>query len=506
MYIQPNSTIEIMRGVPLNTRQIDTLYFDAGETEQSAYFHNFVVYTFTKQYYQRVNKNTCRIEVNAENIYNCNYMRFKNEAFGSKWFYAFITNVEYVNHNVSEVTYEIDVMQTWAFDYVLGACYVEREHTSDDVWGKYLLPEPIDIGDYVCQSSVAGGYNEMAIVLVYLMPPSSPTPSTGRVVEGTFTGCSIMVQPLDHASVIVSEINNIMQQTGGADAISAIYLCPNKFQANATRTTPLEYEEKVLIPQTIGNYVPNNNKLLTYPYTFLNVDCLNDCQSYRFEYFYTDDAYVYFNVVGTILGPPSIVCAPKNYEVNGEVNYTHQVIMGGYPQCSFNVESFNQWLANNSLYTSVGVIGKAATIGIGLATENYMMAAYGAVGLAQAGAEIVTESQRSNTARGNVSNYTNVANGSKDFYFKTMTLKYEKAKAVDEFFSRYGYTCEKVKVPNRNVRKRWTYTKTKGCIVKGNVPADDLEKIGKIFDNGITFWNSSTGTPGEYVMNDNAPV
>ena len=83
-----------------------------------------------------------------------------------------------------------------------------------------------------------------------------------------------------------------------------------------------------------------------------------------------------------------------------------------------------------------------------------------------------------------------------------MQVNYEKARALDDFFSRYGYECERVKVPNRNVRKRWTYTKTKSCVVKGNVPADDLERIAAIFDAGITFWTTN-GDLGDYVMDDN---
>ena len=38
-------------------------------------------------------------------------MMFQNSAYGDKWFYAFITSVEYVNDVTSNISFEIDVMQ-----------------------------------------------------------------------------------------------------------------------------------------------------------------------------------------------------------------------------------------------------------------------------------------------------------------------------------------------------------------------------------------------------------
>lgn len=54
-----------------------------------------------------------RVEKKAEDLYDCNYLAFQNTSFGSKWFYAFITSVEYVNNITSEITFEIDVLQTY---------------------------------------------------------------------------------------------------------------------------------------------------------------------------------------------------------------------------------------------------------------------------------------------------------------------------------------------------------------------------------------------------------
>ena len=498
MYIQPDSTIQIMRGVPLNTAQRDTLYFDS-ESEQASYFSNYVRYNFTAQYYQRVNKNTCRLEINAESVYDCNYMRFKNNAFGDKWFYAFITNIEYINHNVTEFTYEIDVLQSWAFQYVLGKCFVEREHSADDIIGSHLLPEPIDSGEPYCQSVVPAGYNEMVIVILEAFDESQ-----GVYMEGVFSGCAVMTYPATVQGAIDAdrELRRLMGETGGANNIAGIYMAPAAFATN--QNTPETKTITLDRPETIAGFEPNNKKLLTYPYSFLCVDTLNDSHIYRYEYFQGEVPV--FEATGCVIGTPSVVIAPVDYELREFTNYTQQVIMGGYPMCSFTIDSYKQWLASSGVYNKISTISSAGSLMMTAATCSGVGMAAAGMGVASAIAHDKVESQRANTSRGAVSNPVNCANRTKDVYFKHMTLKREKAEALDDFFSRYGYTCERVKVPNRNVRKRWTYTKTKGCVVKGNAPADDLAKIASYFDSGITFWNSSTGSVGEYVMNDNEPL
>lgn len=500
MYIQPNSTIQIMRGVPLTTGYRDTLYF-ASAAAQESWFTAKVVYTFNSQSYQRVNKNTCRVEINAESIYNCNYMRFKNTAFGSKWFYAFITSVEYVNNTVSEITYEIDILQTWHFDYVLGKCYVEREHTLTDVVGEHTLPEPVDQGNAICQSVTPAGFNEIGLMILFYASGSQ----AARITEGTFVGCNSYCYSIDDLDpdpipAIQQIIDDFASSSGGFESLAGFYLAPFKFH-EANTLTPHTETVTINRPTTISGFTPNNKKLLTYPYTYLVADSLTDSNVYRFEYFKGNSAPT-FLAVGTTYGAPSIICAPQNYEMENLTNYTMQVSMGGYPQCAMPVDSYKQWMASNLGSSLLSIGAGAASMAAGAATSNPMMMIGGAMGMANAISKDITESTRMNTSRGSINNYANIANRSKDIYFKLMQVNYEKARALDDFFSRYGYECERVKIPNRNVRKRWTYTKTKSCVVKGNVPADDLERIAAIFDAGITFWTTN-GDLGDYVMDDN---
>ena len=145
MYIEPNTIIKILKNCPLDTTYDHTIFFDTQEN-QTAYFNGLVKYTLNNQTYQRVNKNRMRVQYKADDLYDCNYIMFQNTSYGNKWFYAFIKSVEYINNITSEIEYEIDVMQTWFFDYTLGQCFVEREHSATDNIGDNLVPENLEQG------------------------------------------------------------------------------------------------------------------------------------------------------------------------------------------------------------------------------------------------------------------------------------------------------------------------------------------------------------------------
>lgn len=171
MTIVPNGKVELFKNVSLEPSYKKTFFFE-NATAQDTYFTTTIanqkVLTNNNVTYMREKRNTVRLQldndissagnnyVNIKDVYNCNYMRFRNRdtdplhpsPFVNKWYYAFVLDVEYVNPVTIEVTYKIDVMQTWlpkygnnVNDYELGSCLVLRNHTISDVVGEHLEPE-----------------------------------------------------------------------------------------------------------------------------------------------------------------------------------------------------------------------------------------------------------------------------------------------------------------------------------------------------------------------------
>lgn len=82
------------------------------------------------------------------------YMMFKNTNYENKWFYAFVTDVTWVNNVTWEVSFILDVMQTYYFDFTYSQCLIERQHVEDDSIGANLIEENLEIGEYVYEGGV----------------------------------------------------------------------------------------------------------------------------------------------------------------------------------------------------------------------------------------------------------------------------------------------------------------------------------------------------------------
>ena len=61
--------------------------------------------------------------------------------------------MEYVNENCTRISFETDVFQTWQFQIQYNRCFVEREHTNDDTIGANTVPENLETGEYILNSS-----------------------------------------------------------------------------------------------------------------------------------------------------------------------------------------------------------------------------------------------------------------------------------------------------------------------------------------------------------------
>ena len=127
-----NITEVRLLNVPLTNDYIHTLCFNT-PAEQSSYFLSKTVTEdgnqkrYTNFSYQRKD-NIIRIPDHYDSLLNCNYVMYKNSAYSSKWFYAFITELTYIDDGRTDIKIETDVIQTWLFDYEVQASFIEREH------------------------------------------------------------------------------------------------------------------------------------------------------------------------------------------------------------------------------------------------------------------------------------------------------------------------------------------------------------------------------------------
>lgn len=178
--IAPNSTVYLLRGVPLDNTYQNTIYFASAQAQQNYFlatsspYYNYSPILINLLSYQRVKEGVLRINRSADSIYNYNYMMFQNTTQNAKWFYAFILDVEYINEQACNVYYEIDVMQTWLFETNLLPSYVEREHTNTDNLDEHLELEDVSLGDIICdEENIDTRLNDYAIIITHATLGSS---------------------------------------------------------------------------------------------------------------------------------------------------------------------------------------------------------------------------------------------------------------------------------------------------------------------------------------------
>ena len=576
--IAPNTEIILLK-VPLELDEANQLTF-ANATAQYNYFYGLSgKKVFEKYTYQRKD-NTIKVEALIDDLYGYNYVMYKNTNHSTKWFYAFITDMQYVSDKVTSLTIKTDVWQTWQFALTYKPVLIDREHTNDDSIGANTLPEGLELGEMVINGSTSNfgvGLNNTQKFLVvadvtmlenagsdqtltYSWSDGSTT-IPASYVNGVPSGCYHIIVG-EGSSLGLPNINyfvSVYEKAGLTDAITSIYVLPkniinnNDYKSGLTISTtgaapsasvtnlslitsdglsPTEMQiYNIDAPTTLNNFVPKNNKLLTWPYCYFNIS--NNAGTsipYHYEDFtYTGSSrFLRFRVEGVCSQGGAIKAVPEKYKnildnattPNSQGNaYDYSVTGAKYPICSWLSDSYTNWLTQNAInmkaeWTStliagaIGVGATALTAGMGaglLGMTTIGAAMYGAAGGAiKAGGDLIGTAREQHLAKTQANMVPDQAKGNLNtgditfsklwgqFTYLPMCIKPEIANCIDEYFSQFGYKCNRVKVPNVTGRTNWNYVKTIGCYIQADIPQDDLQEIKNMFDKGVTFWHNPT--------------
>ena len=524
--------------VPLENDYKHTLYFK-DKTAQHSYFETTVVKTFTEFSYQRKD-NIIRLPEHIDRLYNCNYVMYQNSFYTNKWFYAFITDMKYVNDGCTELHIETDVMQTWMFDYTVLPSFVEREHTWDDDIGKNTIEEGLELGDYQCvQHTTDETFDENVTDMCYvltatkqpvvdLLDTSKLSNAQGKLYNGIFSGCEYRRYntPLEIIGAL-----NMYADYGASDSITGLFMCP-KFLAPTIAEgssiiqdslLPVSYKVAIGKSETLSNseYTPRNKKLLTYPYQYLLVS--NNQGSdviYKYESF-TDEDMLFpsescnFVIKGALCPGGSIRMTPVNYKGCAE-NDIESINLGKFPICNWTNDMYTNWLTQNSINIA-GMRVDSDQMNIAGSVMSSLMQVGSGIGLLASGAGALAGAGMIASGLGSgISGITNAvmqqkqhklippqasgnlnagdvitSSGKNTFHFYKMSIKYEYAWILDEYFDMFGYKSNQVKRPSRAHRELWWYTKTIDVNIDGTIPMNDLNKIKSAYNNGITFWRNA---------------
>lgn len=341
MYIQPDSEIHILQGVPLSDNYENTVYYPT-EQQQASAFLKYEKYRLTEYSYQRSQIGSIRLEIRYENLYDCNYMMFKNKAFEDKWWYAFIIGCSYVSNEVTEVYYKIDVMQSWCYDYKFLDSFVERRHSRTDELYENTQPEGLELGSSYENTEI---YYYLFHSFICILAAEQVTDSTAlngvtsHLIGGTnkyFRGLYTYIT--DHPEN-ATNIINWYNANGKSESIVAVYISPTNKESEENDVEVIDD----VFRSTNGGYIPKNKKLLTYPYKRL-VASNNSGISVTYKYEYLKSNKFRIQQTGSPIGEVRFV--PVDYNDIGTA-IDNSLIYSSFPICAFVSDAFSAWWAQN---------------------------------------------------------------------------------------------------------------------------------------------------------------
>ena len=400
MLIEPNSTIILLSGVPIDPSYENTVYFE-NTTQQYAYFagtgSSFGKTVLEDYSYLRKTRNQIKVEMPVLTARLYNYMMFRNISFEGKWFYAFITEIEYINNVTALITYSIDLIQTWLCDYDFNQCVIEREHTKTDNIGNHIIDEGLDTGEYVYRNNNWYGADPVIVVARTVTWDNSTqkyvavagSVNDGReavsaTTEGDYYKAVNFIiaypdqagDPSDPQPGTVAALNRIienMTNRNKIDGIVSMFMADKRAFVNDPNTGKPYGFTRISVSQPkinndyyIGTHKVRNKKLMCYPYNFIQVSNLvGDVVDYKWEFFTSAPDTVYFDRWGNISLNPGVILYPLNYKGLAE-NMEEIVTLNNFPQCSYNNDTYKAWLAQNRGMLTAGAIGAVASTAMGI--------------------------------------------------------------------------------------------------------------------------------------------
>lgn len=571
-----NLTQVILCNAPIDSTYQNQLDF-TDRTQQRDYFNGLGLHRYGGLTYQRKDR-YIEIPSDVDSLWGVNYVMYQNANFGEKWFYAFITRMEYLNPETTRVYIDTDAWQTWQFDVSFGNCYVEREHTS--VSNSISVDEGLDYGnEYVLRKQThlwdSAGANYVVCMTETVMDimkskwwdKTAPS-AMGRAPQAvhyyafddnfknilacpaTTEELAILNNPPTYTKPTDLKdgwLTDSLQASNVLDALIVNYDPGSQapggyYTAKATYDSTLEtvmdraarlasaiieifripfdgtehyYDDEYHchrlyagIPELEGGSASSGitadyfaePKLNTFPYSFFKLtNHKGSEQKYKPEYV----SNPHISYVSGFGSPVTVRFWCDNYQGSG-VQKDKSVISNTNNSVPVLNDRYGAYLMNSKTQNDVAVansvLGGISSAGVGFALGGPVGALVG--GMVGTGVSVLQQISSQNakkedirdqppTVAGGANNGNFELNDESDgVWVELWTINDQHGAILSDYFNRFGYRINRVKVPNFKGRANFNFIKTVDCIVTGGVPMEDLSQIKNMFNTGVTIWHN----------------
>lgn len=410
--VVPNGTIILYDDVPLDSEYTHSINRYATNTELVNTLNTYPHHTLYNQSYSRLTENSVRVGLSKEELLHCNYIAIRNGAYyasgetniltqgENKIYYGFVTEVEYVNNQTSNVFFTIDYLQTYWNNFTIPANFIEREHclVSGDVVGKNLIPESFELGEYLINNYYHKNYaTDLKYNVIMYLPNTNENnayvyydSTTDSVHQGVATAdqfragirngfgdvpCCLAIPASSSSNANVSKAVTLLLEKN-AQIIDVVQISGemyiDNFTSNGAITRTLTFDETATFKRTDGTlYNPRNKKLLNSPFRKLIVTNNNGQNAeYNWELFetrYNNLSRANFSYVNAFLPTPIAVTYPRYYRGKAE-DYENNVTLDDFPKVNWSEDSFTKWWAQNKANFGISLATGALTTGLTIGT------------------------------------------------------------------------------------------------------------------------------------------
>lgn len=556
--VTPSSEVTFYKN-PCELTKSHQLTFSSINT-QKAYFNSLDKLVLEDFTYQR-REAIIRVPYSLDLMEQYNYVSYCNEEYNDRLFYAYITDMNYINDSLTAVYIELDVYQTYQFDFQLKKSFVERMHVGNDRVGLWTAGEEFETGEL----------NDIDITHIGFASEPTTTMVQGRnavcivcsedimnwsgvlITNGIATGLTFYYMSIAY----IDNFKAAITAKGKTDQIiTNMYMIPYKmFNAMITRgylsqhtyhsgqsdevkayVPNVEWQGEVLFSshyldkKTTGQfkrvtestgYTPHNNKLYGYPFNYA-VLSNNVGGSIDFKYELMNGST---NI--QVSGVPTEGCSIKAYALNynsvsEEHNYNYALDCMKYPVCAWTNDSYTNWLTQNAV--NMEWREKSSWLGFAGNTLGSVASAFsnpvgalgsvinGGVDVYKTAVETTLENRMAKTIANGVNGSNNATINYSNDHIYTIYYKRidgEHAQMIDSYFDKYGYRIGKMWIPETNTRPNWNYVKTIECVIDDTgtdpIPEYYKNRIKELFNNGITLWHNANNFLN-YNANNLAPT
>lgn len=480
--------------------------------------------------------NAFELKGNMARYEKFNYVRYQNANYTNfsgvkKWFYAFITRIEYIAKDVTRVYIATDVWQTWQFDLLYFQSYIERGHITkaSDIIGANTNIEPISFEKSIIKSNVEISSELSPYYVLHSTSTIEMSTSGGTEARPYNRMCGGVPCGLCNSSSTLQDLETVLYKFAelktnvlffnipkdGRENCQFIQVVPNFTSDGGTYLATSTQDTNILnfhtptqktitksfnydLTKTASNYVPRNKKLLTSQFQTIRYTTRNgNLFEYKPENFndINNDNEITFNLRGSCGGNGDYYIFPNNYN-ESVANKYHRVSYGGSVSLGYDA---NNSMSNIMSQLRVG-LSSVASIGGGVASGN-IGAITGGIDTLINNSDVFSTKPQS---IGSQSDLTDIALFTYVATIDTASPKYNECEEIDEYFDTYGYSIQK----HANIRSymftrsNWNYIKTQNANIQLNGNENDLITIKQIFNSGVTIWHGLEHF-GDYSLSNN---